>query len=300
MPLFAWSSAAYTFPLPSGHRFPIEKYSLLRERVIAEGLVPAERVLEPARATEADLRLVHTEEYIRRFTAGQLTPEELRRLGFPWSSRLVERSYRAAGGTVAAARAALECGVAINLAGGTHHAFPDHGEGFCVFNDVAAAIRALQRDSRIARAVVVDLDVHQGNGTHAIFAQDESVYTFSMHGGRNYPFHKVAGRLDIELPDGTRDDAYLEQLTRALPRVLAESRPDLVVYLAGVDPHEGDRLGRLALTFEGLARRDAMVLEACRDVGIPVAVTIAGGYGRSIEDTVAAHVGTVRVAAMFV
>jgi acetoin utilization deacetylase AcuC-like enzyme len=212
---------------------------------------------------------------------------------------LVERSYRAVGGTVAAARAALECGVAINLAGGTHHAFSDHGEGFCVFNDVAVAIRALQRDGHIARAAIVDLDVHQGNGTHEIFARDERVYAFSMHGGRNYPFHKVAGRLDIELPDGTRDDEYLEQLARALPRVLAESRPDLVVYLAGVDPHEGDRLGRLALTFDGLARRDAMVLEACREVGIPVAVTIAGGYGRSIDDTVAAHVGTVRVAAMF-
>ena len=300
MPLFAWSSAAYTFPLPSGHRFPIQKYSLLRERVIAEGLVPAERVLEPARVPENDLRLAHTSEYIRRFTVGQLTPEEIRRLGFPWSPALVERSYRAVGGTVAAARAALECGVAINLAGGTHHAFSDHGEGFCVFNDVAVAIRALQRDGHIARAAIVDLDVHQGNGTHEIFARDERVYAFSMHGGRNYPFHKVAGRLDIELPDGTRDDEYLEQLARALPRVLAESRPDLVVYLAGVDPHEGDRLGRLALTFDGLARRDAMVLEACREVGIPVAVTIAGGYGRSIDDTVAAHVGTVRVAASFV
>jgi acetoin utilization deacetylase AcuC-like enzyme len=299
MPLFAWSSAAYTFPLPSGHRFPIQKYSLLRERVIAEGLIPAERVLEPARVTEEDLRLVHTDEYVRRLTVGQLTPDEIRRLGFPWSPPLVERSYRAVGGTIAAASAALEHGVAINLAGGTHHAFPDHGEGFCVFNDVAVAVRALRRDARIARAAIIDLDVHQGNGTHEIFARDESVYTFSMHGERNYPFHRVAGRLDIELPDGTRDDAYLDQLARALPRVLAESRPDLVVYLAGVDPHKGDRLGRLALTFDGLARRDAMVLEACRDVGIPVAVTIAGGYGRSIDDTVVAHAGTVRVAAMF-
>jgi acetoin utilization deacetylase AcuC-like enzyme len=183
----------------------------------------------------------------------------------------------------------------MNLAGGTHHAFPDHGEGFCVFNDVAVAIRALQRDRRIARAAIIDLDVHQGNGTHAIFSGDASVYTFSMHGGRNYPFHKVPGSLDIELADGTGDDRYLAMLSDVLPGVLARAAPDLVVYLAGADPHEGDRLGRLCLTFDGLARRDALVLEACRDVGIPVAVTIAGGYGRDIEQTVQAHVNTVRV-----
>jgi acetoin utilization deacetylase AcuC-like enzyme len=274
----------------------MEKYALLRERVVAEGIVPVEHVCEPERATEEQLRFVHTAEYVHRVTTGELDAAELRRLGFPWSPALVERSYRTVGGTIAAARAAVTHGVAMNLAGGTHHAFPDHGEGFCVFNDVAIAIRVLQHEGHIERAAVIDLDVHQGNGTHTIFAHDERVFTFSMHGGKNYPFHKVPGDLDIELADGTGDDDYLHLLSDALPRVLRDSRPDLVIYLAGADPHEGDRLGRLALTFSGLARRDAMVLHTCRDVGIPVAITIAGGYGRKVEDTVEVHVGTARVA----
>jgi acetoin utilization deacetylase AcuC-like enzyme len=264
--------------------------------VIAEGIVPAERVHDPLRVSREDLRLVHTDDYIDRFTNGELTDAEIRRLGFPWSEGLVERSYRAAGGTGEAARHALDHGIAMNLAGGTHHAFPDHGEGFCVFNDVVIAVRALQRDGRIARAAILDLDVHQGNGTNAIFAGDERVFTFSMHGARNYPFHKVAGRLDIELPDRTEDDAYLETLATVLPGVLAESRPDLVVYLAGADPLASDRLGRLGLTFDGLARRDAMVIEQCREVGLPLAITIAGGYAEPIADTVRVHVSTVRIA----
>jgi acetoin utilization deacetylase AcuC-like enzyme len=270
---------------------------MLRERVIAEGIVPAERVLDPPRATDDALALVHTPVYLRRFSDGALDAAELRRLGFPWSPALVERSYRAVGGTVEAARHALDHGIAMNLAGGTHHAFPDHGEGFCVFNDVAVAIRLLRRDGHVRRAAVVDLDVHQGNGTHAIFAGDADVYTFSMHGGKNYPFHKVAGTLDVELADGTGDDVYLAALHESLPRVLAAASPDLVVYIAGADPFEGDRLGRLALTFDGLARRDAFVLDSCREVGIPVAITIGGGYGRHIEDTVAVHARTVRIAA---
>ena len=299
MPLHAWSSAKYTFPLPDGHRFPIAKYALLRERVLADGIVPAGCMHDPMRISRDDLLLVHTTDYVDRLTAGALTPDEERRLGFPWSESLVERSYRAAGGTSEAARYAVEHGIAMNLAGGTHHAFPDHGEGFCVFNDVAVAIRALQRDRRITRAVVIDLDVHQGNGTHAIFSDDESVFTFSMHGGRNYPFRKVPGRLDVELPDRTGDDEYLAALTAALPRVLAGARADLVVYLAGADPHEHDRLGRLALSFEGLARRDSIVLEQCREIGIPVVVTIAGGYGTQIEETVAIHVATARIASRY-
>jgi acetoin utilization deacetylase AcuC-like enzyme len=257
-------------------------------------------VHEPARAAVADLRLVHTDDYVTRLTEGRLTNAELRRLGFPWSPSLVERSYRAVGGTCEAARAAMKTGLAMNLAGGTHHAFADRGEGFCVFNDVAVAIRMLQRDRLIRRAAVIDLDVHQGNGTHAIFAGDESVFTFSMHGGRNYPFAKVPGCLDVELEDGTGDDEYLERLAPALPGVLAAAAPDLVVYLAGADPYLGDRLGRLALSLDGLARRDAMVISACREVGIPVAITIAGGYGRDIADTVQAHLNTVRVAREFV
>jgi acetoin utilization deacetylase AcuC-like enzyme len=243
---------------------------------------------------------VHTDRYIDALVSGRLTDAEQRRIGLPWSEALVERSFRAVGGTCEAAAAALEHGVAMNLAGGTHHAFPDHGEGFCVFNDVAVAIRTLQRARRIRRAAVIDLDVHQGNGTHAVFDGDPTVFTFSMHGGRNYPFRKVPGTLDLELVDGTGDEMYLDMLGRALPGVLTGAAPDLVVYLAGADPHEGDRLGRLCLTFAGLARRDAMVLEACREVGIPVAITIAGGYGRNIADSVDVHVNTVRVAAGFV
>lgn len=296
MALHLWSSAHYVIPLPDGHRFPIAKYGLLRDRVLAEGLVPPERLHDPARAAREDLRRVHTERYVTGLIEGRLLEAEVRRIGFPWSPQLVERSLRAVGGTCEAAAAALREGVAMNLAGGTHHAFPDHGEGFCVFNDVAIAIRRLQHHGAIRRAAVVDLDVHQGNGTHAIFAGDPSVHTFSMHGERNYPFHKVAGSVDIELPDGTGDDEYLERLADALPRVLAAARPDLVVYLAGADAHEGDRLGRLKLTFDGLARRDHLVLATCREVGIPVCLTIAGGYGADIATTVEAHVRTVRVA----
>src|SRR5687768_94064 len=202
VPLHCWTSARYTIPLPAGHRFPIAKYALLRDAVVASGLVSADTLHEPARASVEALRLVHTERYVNALIAGELSDAEQRRIGLPWSESLVERSFRAVGGTCEAARAALDRGVTMNLAGGTHHAFPDHGEGFCVFNDVAVAIRSLQRDGRIRRAAVIDLDVHQGNGTHAVFAGDDSVFTFSMHGGRNFPFHKVPGTLDIELDDG--------------------------------------------------------------------------------------------------
>jgi acetoin utilization deacetylase AcuC-like enzyme len=297
MPLTVWSSARYTFPLPAGHRFPVAKYAMLRDRVVADGIVPPERVLDPEGATDPLLLLVHTEDYVRRFVRGALGDAEVRTLGFPWSPELVERSRRAVGGTVAAARHALTHGIAMNLAGGTHHAFADHGEGFCVFNDVAIAIRASQAIGHIRRAAVIDLDVHQGNGTHAIFAGDPDVFTFSMHGGRNYPFHKVAGTVDVELEDGAGDDVYLDLLATTLPRVLAEAQPDLVFFIAGADPHEGDRLGRLKLSFDGLARRDAYVLERCREVGLPVAITIGGGYGVNIADTVAVHATTVRIAA---
>jgi acetoin utilization deacetylase AcuC-like enzyme len=294
-----WSSAKYTFPLPNGHRFPIAKYALLRQRVIDEQIVPAEHVHDPSAAPREDLLLVHTRDYVDRFTTGALTRDEERRLGFPWSAALVERSYRAAGGTLEAAIRALDDGIAMNLAGGTHHAFPSHGEGFCVFNDVAVAVRALQRDGRIARAAIVDLDVHQGNGTNEVFTGDDRVFTFSMHGRKNYPFHKVPGSLDVELDDHTGDDEYLVLLADALPRVLHQARPDLVVYVAGADPYVGDRLGRLALTFAGLARRDTFVLNQCREVGLPVVVTIAGGYAEPITDTVAIHATTARIAASF-
>jgi len=294
-----WSPAKYPLPLPEGHRFPAEKYALLRDQIIAEGVAPASRVLDPDAASDELLRLVHTADYVERMSLGRLDAAEQRRLGFPWSAALVERSRRTVGGTLAAARHALVHGVAMNLAGGTHHAFPDHGEGFCVFNDVAITIRLLQRERRIRRAVVIDLDVHQGNGTHAVFSGDSSVFTFSMHGAKNYPFEKVPGSLDIELPDATSDDPYLAHLSDALPRVLHASQPDLVFYLAGADPHEGDRLGRMKLSFAGLERRDAMVMQACREVGIPIVTMIAGGYGHEIAHTVRVHVATARILGEF-
>jgi len=299
VPLHAWTSARFSVPLPDGHRFPIAKYAALRDAVLARGLVQPDCLHEPARVTRDDLLRVHTPEWVDAIERGTLDAAAARRLGFPWSPDLAERAFRAVGGTVEAANAALERGVAMNLAGGTHHAFASHGEGFCAFNDVAVAIRALQARGRIGRAVVIDLDVHQGNGTHAIFAGDDRVFTFSMHGGRNYPFRKVPGTLDVELDDGTGDDAYLAALAIHLPQVLARARADIAFYLAGADPHERDTLGRLTLTFDGLARRDAMVLEACRDVGLPVCIAIAGGYGRDVADTVEVHCNTARVAADF-
>jgi len=293
-----WTSARYTFALPPGHRFPIAKYELLREQVLTSGIVAPEALREPARATRDALLLVHTAGYVDRFLDGSLTAVELRRLGLPWSPALVERSLRAVGGTCEAASAALDDGIAMNLAGGTHHAFADHGEGFCVFNDVAVAVRTLQRAGRVRRAAIIDLDVHQGNGTNAIFAGDDSVFTFNMHGGRNYPFHKVPGSLDVELADGTGDDEYLARLSTHLPDVLARSQADLVLYLAGADPHADDSLGRLGLSCDGLARRDAFVIDLCREVGLPVAITIAGGYGRNIAETVRIHLETARIASM--
>jgi acetoin utilization deacetylase AcuC-like enzyme len=294
--LNAWSSAEYSFPLPDSHRFPLSKYALLRDRVLQDRTVDAEHLHGSERIPRDDLLLVHTADYVDRFTNGELSRDEQRKLGFPWSSELVERSYRTAAGTSDAARCAMRTRVAMNLAGGTHHAFPAHGEGFCVFNDVAVAIRAMQRDGIIRRAAVVDLDVHQGNGTNAIFESDATVFTFSMHGGRNYPFHKVPGNLDVELADGTGDDEYLARLVESLPGVLSEAEADIVFYLAGADPHETDRLGRLAMTYEGLARRDSIVLESCREIGVPVAITIAGGYAEPIDATIAVHANTARIA----
>jgi acetoin utilization deacetylase AcuC-like enzyme len=275
------------------------KYALLRDGVLAEGLVPPERLHDPGRASVEDLLLVHTPAYVEQVTTGTLPDGEQRRIGLPWSEAFVERAYRVVRGTCEAAEAALLHGVAMNLAGGTHHAFPHRGEGFCTFNDVAVAVRRLQRAGHVRRVAVVDLDVHQGNGTHACFAGDADVFTFSMHGAKNFPFHKVPGSLDVELEDGTGDDVYLALLAEQLPRVLHAARPQLVVYLAGADPHEHDRLGRLKLTFDGLRRRDWMVLESCREVGLPVCVTIAGGYGRDVGETVRVHVNTVRLLAQF-
>jgi acetoin utilization deacetylase AcuC-like enzyme len=271
------------------------KYRLLRERLLATGVLDDAELEEADLIDRASLLLAHTPQYVETVFSGSLSEADQRRIGFPWSEGLLARSRASVQGTVAAARAALRDGMAGNLAGGTHHAAAGHGSGFCVFNDIAVAARALQRDGAIDRALVVDLDVHQGDGTAAIFAGDDSVFTFSMHGRRNYPFAKVAGSLDVELEDGCADDEYLSLLTAALPGALATARPDLVVYLAGADAHADDRLGRLRLTAAGLARRDVIVLESAREVGLPIAVTIAGGYGRDIDTTVAIHLETARL-----
>jgi len=294
--MFALYSDHYTIELPANHSFPIQKYRRIREQLVTEGVLGSEDLLEPTLVAPTDVRLVHTDEYWEQVTTGGLSASAIRRLGLPWSEALVRRSRASVQGTLTAARIAIRDGVAINLAGGTHHAFSDRGEGYCVLNDIAIAIRCLQRDGWMQRMAVIDCDVHQGNGTAAIFASEPDVYTFSMHGANNFPLVKVPGKLDIGLPDGTGDQEYLRILETTVPRILADFRPGLIFYLAGVDPHERDRLGRLRLTHEGLRRRDELVLQACRDAGIPVAITLGGGYGQDIQDTVEAHCNTVRAA----
>ncbi|OQA41481.1 MAG: Histone deacetylase-like amidohydrolase [Chloroflexi bacterium ADurb.Bin325] len=296
----------FTYPLPEGHRFPVSKYALLRQRVARELAPPCELTV-PAAAAIEQLRLAHDAAYIEKVLNGTLSQREVRRIGFPWSPELAERSRRSVGSTIAACRAALDaaanggCGVAVSLTGGTHHAFADHGEGFCVFNDVAVAARVMQAERRAAdggpRIVIIDCDVHQGNGTAALLAADPTIFTFSIHGAKNFPFHKEQSDLDVELPDGTGDAAYLAALDDALDYVLPAAQADLAIYLAGADAYEGDALGRLALSKAGLAARDRLVFDRCRGLRLPVAVVMAGGYARRIEDTVDIQFETVRLAA---
>ena len=275
----------------------MQKYRMLRDRAaaVAAGLEFHEASTTP----DGVLALAHHPDYIRRVQAGLLTAAEQKRIGFPWSLEMVERSRRATGATISACRAAFQDGVAVNLAGGTHHAHADHGEGFCVFNDSAIAARLMQAERRASRVAVVDLDVHQGNGTASILQHDDSVFTLSLHGELNYPFAKAVSDLDIGLVDGTTDEAYLAALDGALDHVFAQFAPQLIIFLAGADPHEGDRLGRLKLSFNGLARRDRMVFERANRQQVPVAVTMAGGYGTDIATTVAAHLQTISIAAEF-
>jgi acetoin utilization deacetylase AcuC-like enzyme len=287
---------AYAVPLPPGHRFPMPKYGILRERLVEEGtLRPRELTASEPVAVDA-LLLAHDRAYVEAVVSGDVDEDAVRRLGFPWSEQLVNRSRASVYGTIAAARAALQDGVAGNLAGGTHHAFPNHGEGYCVFNDHSVAIRLLQLEGVVDRAAVVDLDVHQGNGTAAIFAGDESVFTFSMHGARNFPFRKQRSSLDVELRDECEDVEYLALLSRHLPEVLDAARADIIFYQAGVDPLAQDALGRLRLTHEGLRARDRIVLTAARDRGIPVVLTLGGGYAKPLDLSVEAHCGTYREA----
>lgn len=286
-------SDQFVLPLPPKHRFPMRKYALLRRRILEEGLVAPRELSVPAAATDEQLCRAHEADYVRRVQAGNLTADEVRLLGLPWSGQLVQRSRRSVGGTIAACRAALREGCAVNLAGGTHHAFADRGEGFCVFNDSMVAARAVQAEQRAERVVVIDCDVHQGNGTAAMAAGDASIFTFSIHSARNYPRQKPASDLDVALEDESDDAAYLAALESGLEQALAASRPQLAIFLAGADPFEHDRFGRLKLTQEGLRQRDRLVLAACRRRSVAVAVTMAGGYAPAVEEIVALHAQTV-------
>jgi len=287
----------YVLPLPPGHRFPVSKYARLRSRVLESDLAAVAQVAPAAR--DEEILLAHCPGYLGRVVDGRLSAAEQRTIGFPWTPQMVERSRRTSGATVAAARAALEDGVAVNLAGGTHHAFRDRGEGFCVLNDSAIAARTLQREGFAERVAVIDCDVHQGNGTAAIFRDDPTVFTFSIHGVNNFPFAKEWSDLDVELADGTGDREYLEALEQGARATLERARPDVAIYLAGADPYYDDRLGRLALTKQGLLERDRMVLGLCARAGVPVAVTMAGGYAQDIDDSVEIHCNTVETAMWF-
>jgi acetoin utilization deacetylase AcuC-like enzyme len=283
----------HAFALPAGHRFPVEKYALLRALLAADGAF----AMEPAPFAPVDaILLAHDAAYVQGFLAGTLAPQAMRRIGFPWSEGLVRRTLASVGGTLAASEEALTAGFGGNLAGGTHHAFRTEGAGFCVFNDIAVAILSLRARGLAPRAAVIDLDVHQGDGTAAIFHDDPAVLTLSLHGRHNFPFRKQQSRIDIDLPDATADAEYLAALASVLPRVPAFG-PAVVFYQSGVDALAGDRLGRLALTHEGLLRRDRMVFEACRAAGIPVVATLGGGYADPIARTAEAHANTFRTAA---
>jgi acetoin utilization deacetylase AcuC-like enzyme len=295
----AFYSDQFVLPLPPGHRFPMGKYRLLRDRVAA-GL-PEVRFAQAPPASDGELALVHTPDYIEGITSGTVDPRVVREIGFPWSVAMVERARRSVGATVAAARTALIQGIAANLAGGTHHASAGKGGGFCVFNDAAVAARLQQaehgrRQRQPLQVAVIDLDVHQGNGTASIFRDDPSVFTLSLHGDKNFPFRKEASDLDVALPDGCGDDEYLHALDLALDELARRFEPGLLIYLAGADPHEGDRLGRLKLSHDGLEARDRRVFDWAWQRRVPLALTMAGGYGVNIEDTVQAQFNTWRVA----
>lgn len=287
----------YYCDIGQGHKFPITKYRRALDRLLADGTILFDDVVVPDVATDEELVRVHTPDYVRRLTRGELSDREVRRIGFPWSPELVTRARAAVAGTLAAARRALVSGISANLAGGTHHAFADHGEAFCLLNDMAVTIRTLRAEGLVGRVAIVDCDVHQGNANAEIFGDDPETFTFSMHGAGNYPLFKKTSSIDVELAKGTDDAGYLAALDSVLPGLLDCFRPDLVLYQAGVDPHENDRLGTLALTLEGLARRDRYVFEACRDAGVPVVSTMGGGYGRDVLVTVEAHCNTIREAA---
>jgi acetoin utilization deacetylase AcuC-like enzyme len=296
-PLLTFYSDHFPIPLPPDHRFPIDKYKLLRQMIIIEQIIPEDDLRVPDAATQEQICLAHDSQYVQKVFNGSLSEREMRRIGFPWSPELVVRSQRSVGGTIAACRSALEQGISANLAGGTHHAHRDFGSGYCLFNDCAVAIKVLQQENSIQRVIILDCDVHQGDGSAAIFQSDAAVFTFSIHGARNFPFHKVQSDLDIELDDGTKDEEYLVALEEGLSQAFNHFSAELVLYLAGADPFFDDRLGRLALTMEGLAARDQLVFKFCNQGALPVAIVMAGGYGRNVKDTATIHKETIQRAA---
>lgn len=287
----------YEIPLPEGHPFPMRKFSALREILLSEGLLTPEDLVEPEEIAWSDLGMVHEKSYLRDLREGTLDAKAVRRLGLPWSPALVRRSRLAVSGTVLAGWNALEDGVAANLAGGTHHACPDHGEGFCVLNDVGTAIRTLQREEEIQRALIIDLDVHQGNGNALCFAGDPTVFTYSMHGARNFPMRKPPSDLDVPLDDHTGDLVYLQRLEATLPGAIEAADPNLVFLLSGVDVVVGDRYGRLAMTRDGLRRREHLAQSLLRNAGLPVVLVLSGGYAETPRLTADLHAESHRVAA---
>ena len=293
----------FVLPLPSGHRFPMQKYAMLRERLMAQ--MPTIEMHEALPISTSELSLVHTTGYIEAVFDGSLNPSQQREIGFPWSPGMLERACRSVGGTVLAARAAIKGGwIAANLAGGTHHSHADRGSGFCVFNDVAVAARQMQREhahhsQHTLQVAVIDLDVHQGDGTACIFAGDASVFTLSLHGAKNFPARKQTSYCDIELPDGCQDVAYLEALEQGLDQLARRFCPDLIFYLAGADPHEGDRLGRLAVSDDGMQARDRRVFDWAFQHRVPLVMTMAGGYGHDIESTLRVQLNTYRIALQY-
>lgn len=292
--MMAFYSDVYVLPLPEGHKFPITKYRLVRDGLVANGIVtPHEFYLSEPVSPEV-VKLAHAPHYVDAVLHGTVDRMIMRRIGFPWSPELVIRSFTIVGGAIASAEEALESGVAGNLAGGTHHALYDAGEGFCVFNDLAVVVQYLFSQGLVRRVAVIDLDVHQGNGTAAILGGRDDVYLFSMHGAKNYPFRKVPSTVDIDLLDNTSDDEYLSILETELPKIFAW-KPDIVLFQAGVDPLREDTLGRLALSMDGLAARDEMVFHACKQYGVPVSVAMGGGYAKPVHLTVQAHIQTYRV-----
>ena len=291
----AFTSARYTAPMGK-HSYPMDKYRLIPERLLAEGILTPEEIVEPQPIALGDILRVHTPEYVHAFLNGRLERKALLRLGLPWSQQLVQRAFAVIGGTLGAARAALREGLGANLAGGTHHAFADHGEGYCIFNDLVIVLRRLRAEGRIGRALVLDLDVHQGNGTAALCQTDPETFTFSMHAANNYPAHKEHSSWDIALPDDTTDEQYLGRLEESLPVLLERARPDLILYQAGVDVLRGDRFGKLALSLAGVGERDRRTCAFARRAGIPLVVTLGGGYARDIRRIVTAHCQTVSAA----